>query len=225
MALRHSTLHTGSTGAQFSHPPDLSYPSDSPPQKPASLSVPSSPTEANDEDPASPSLRVGIIVYNDGFAGRANNLLTLLESNRHFLGQTTYQLPVDPENRSLIDPKSQISLDSMIGDSTRVGERTTIKRSVVGKHCVIGRMAKIVGCVLFDHCIVGDGAKLDGCILGTNTKVGAKAELGRCLTQAGYEVDAGGTYKNEKLEVSDWAAAPDTDEDDDASGNDESGEE
>jgi translation initiation factor eIF-2B subunit gamma len=36
-------------------------------------------------------------------------------------------------------------------------------------------------------------AKLEACILGRNTKVGAKAELLRSLTQAGYEVDAGGT--------------------------------
>ncbi len=67
-------------------------------------------------------------------------------------------------------------------------------------------------------------AKLDGCILGKNTKVGTKAELSRCVTQAGYEVDAGGnfiviltrgngvndsfseTYRNEKLDVSDWTA-------------------
>lgn len=49
-------------------------------------------------------------------------------------------------------------------------------------------------------------AKLDGCILGKNTKVGAKAELTRCVTQAGYEVDSGGQYRNEKLDVSDWAA-------------------
>ena len=36
-------------------------------------------------------------------------------------------------------------------------------------------------------------AKLEGCILGRGTKVGSRAELVRCLTQAGYEVDAGGT--------------------------------
>ena len=77
-------------------------------------------------------------------------------------------------------------------------------------------------------------AKLEGCILGRGTKVGSRAELVRCLTQAGYEVDAGGTngcffwrdafsfsffffflsmtflpiatIRNEKLEVSDWMA-------------------
>ncbi len=74
-----------------------------------------------------------------------------------FLGQTSYSLPSDPENRSLIDQKAQISADSMIGRSTRVEERASIKRSVIGKHCVIGKMAKIVGCVILDHCVIADG--------------------------------------------------------------------
>lgn len=45
----------------------------------------------------------------------------------------------------------------MIGRSTKVEERATIKRSVIGKHCVIGKMTKIVGCVLLDHCVIADG--------------------------------------------------------------------
>ena len=68
-----------------------------------------------------------------------------------------YTLPSDPKNRSLIDQKAHISGDSMIGLSTRVDERASIKRSVVGKHCVIGKMTKIVGCVLLDHCVIEDG--------------------------------------------------------------------
>lgn len=100
----------------------------------------------------------------------------------------------------------------MIGESTKVGERANIKRSVIGKHCIIGRSVKISGCVLLDHCIVADGyrpfptdlvillsiyrsAKLDGSVLGVRTKVGAKAELVRCVTQAAYEVDPGGEYE------------------------------
>jgi translation initiation factor eIF-2B subunit gamma len=101
----------------------------------------------------------------------------------------------------------------MIGQSTRVEERASIKRSIIGPHCVIGKMAKIVGCVLLDHCVVADGqvhreqtmeahisdfdcrAKLDGCVLGRSTKVGSKAELVRCVTQAGYEVEAAGEFR------------------------------
>lgn len=74
-----------------------------------------------------------------------------------FLSQTTYSLPTDQESRSLIDHKAQISSDSMIGHSTRVEERTTVKKSIIGQHCVIGKMARIVGCVVQDHCVIADG--------------------------------------------------------------------
>ena len=57
----------------------------------------------------------------------------------------------------LIDPKAQISADSSIGQSTRVEERASIKKSVIGRHCVIGKMTKIVGCVILDHCVIEDG--------------------------------------------------------------------
>ncbi|KAI0705024.1 UDP-3-O-glucosamine N-acyltransferase [Cerioporus squamosus] len=193
-ALKHSTLHLPT---QHKHADDEHL-----------RSVVPSPVDHDDEDAVEPSLRVGLVVHrsSSGFASRANNLHSYLELNRFFLGQTSYTLPSDPENRSLIDQKAQISADSMIGRSTRVDERASIKRSVIGKHCVIGKMAKIVGCVILDHCVIGDGAKLDGCILGVYSKVGAKADLSRCVTQPGYEVNPGESARNEKLEVSDWAA-------------------
>jgi translation initiation factor eIF-2B subunit gamma len=120
-----------------------------------------------------------------------------------------YSLPTDPTSRALIDQKAQISTDSMIGDSTRVEERTSIKKSVIGRHCIVGKATKITGCVILDHCVIGDGyvsthlnslrswcihvhsAKLEDCILGKNTKVGSKAELVKCVTQAGYELGVG----------------------------------
>jgi len=204
LALRHSTLFGGSVIVQDSS----SRGSGSPSLKPTPFSVPSSPTHLGVGDEPLSSLRIGIVVHDTGFAGRVNNIATLLEMNRQFLSRTNYTLPIDPENRALIDAKSQISSDSMIGSSTRIGERATIKRSVIGRHCVIGKMARVIGCVLLDHCVIADGAKVEGCILGRNTKVGSKAELVRSLTQAGYEVDAGATIRNEKLEVSDWTARP-----------------
>jgi len=204
LALRHSTLYGGSTLAQD----PSSRGSGSPSLKPISFSVPSSPADADTGDEPLASLRVGVIVHNSLFAGRVNNIATLLETNRQFLSRTNYSLPTDPDNRALIDPKCQISSDSMIGSSTKIGERATIKRSVIGRHCVVGKTSRVVGCVLFDHCVIADGAKLEGCILGRNTKVGAKADLVRTVTQAGYDIDAGATIRNEKLEFSDWTAGP-----------------
>ena len=46
----------------------------------------------------------------------------------------------------LIGSEAQISVDSSIGHSTRIEERASVKKSVVGRHCVI-----------LDHCIIEDG--------------------------------------------------------------------
>ncbi|PPQ74037.1 hypothetical protein CVT26_006940 [Gymnopilus dilepis] len=156
--------------------------------------------------------KVGLVVYNREAEApmRINTLHNFYEMNRRILSGTTYTLPTDPKDRSLIDQRAQISVDSLIGESTQIFERTTIKRSVVGRHCVIGKAVKITGSILLDHCIVEDGTKLDNCILGKSTRVGVKAELTRCITQAGYEVPPGEIVKGEKLEVSDWMASPDT---------------
>lgn len=45
----------------------------------------------------------------------------------------------------------------MVGHTTKVEERTSIKKSVIGKHCVIGKLVKILGCVILDHCVIADG--------------------------------------------------------------------
>ncbi|RDB16855.1 putative translation initiation factor eIF-2B subunit gamma [Hypsizygus marmoreus] len=213
LALKHSTMLSR-------HQNNVSHDSIGLHTKDPSVSGPTSPMEADGDYGDSNSFRVGVIIHraDAGFAIRVNTIPSFLEMNRRLLSQTTYSLPTDPKNRSLIDQKAQISSDTMIGDSTQVSERTTIKKSVIGRHCVIGKMVKIVGCVLLDHCVIEDGAKLDGCILGKNTKVGAKAELSRCVTQAGYEVSAGESVKGEKLDISDWTANP---EDGDDEGSDE----
>ncbi|KAL4074000.1 nucleotide-diphospho-sugar transferase [Scleroderma citrinum] len=184
--------------------------------------VPISPDEGHEISSTARSLRVGLLIHRaeEGYCIRANNLPSYLEVNRHFVNDAFFTLPSDPQRRALIDAKASISSDSTIGDFTKVDERVTIKRSIIGKHCVIGKMVKIVGCILLDHCTIADGAKLEGSILGKNTTVGSKAELVRCVTQGGYEVKENGqlrpytpySYRNEKLDTSDWGAGTDEDE-------------
>jgi len=78
LALRHSTLFSGSIHAQ-----DLSSRgSNSPSLKPIPFSVPSSPAHPDDGDEPLKSLRIGIITHDTVFAGRVNNVATLLEANR-----------------------------------------------------------------------------------------------------------------------------------------------
>ncbi|KZT11063.1 UDP-3-O-glucosamine N-acyltransferase [Laetiporus sulphureus 93-53] len=223
LALKHSTLYTQKHGSHLQSEDFLRSPASDGQTEEHSRSILQA--EGEDEDENLASLRIGLVVQraDAGYAARANNLQTYLELNRHFLSQTTYALPTDQESRSLIDHKAQISSDSMIGHSTRVEERTNIKKSMIGQHCIIGKMVKIVGCVIQDHCVIADGAKLDGCILGKGTKVGEKAELSRCVTQCGYEVSAGDSIRNEKLDITDWTAPlSDEEESDDGNGDTQS---
>ncbi|KAG9316531.1 UDP-3-O-glucosamine N-acyltransferase [Chiua virens] len=222
VAMRHSTLHTvrAKTKAKVSAYNRSIVSSPLQLGRDLAYSVPPSPTGSDDDSTETSSLRVGVVIHRekDGYCVRTNNLPTYLEANRHFMNDTSYTLPANPQKRAFIDAKASISSDSTIGDFTKVDEKTSIKKSVVGKHCVIGKMVKIAGCVLLDHCIVSDGAKLEGCILGRNTKVGSKAELVRCVTQGGYEVKENENYRNEKLDASDWGAETEDPNEDDEDG-------
>lgn len=77
MALRHSTLFSGSIRVQAPSSRD----SNSPSLKPIPFSVPSSPHPEIGDEPLA-SLRIGLVMHDAGFAGRVNNVATLLEVNR-----------------------------------------------------------------------------------------------------------------------------------------------
>jgi len=152
------------------------------------------------------NLRCSIEVWSlsQGMAARVNSLKVYSDLHRMFLQLGSPYLTSPSSPTEYIDPKAQVSADSIIGASTRIGERTNIKQSIVGRHCVIGKQVRILGSVVMDHTVIEDGAKIEGCIIGRSTRVGHKAELVKSITQHGYEVEAGATIKGEKLETMDW---------------------
>jgi translation initiation factor eIF-2B subunit gamma len=94
---------------------------------------------------------------------RANSLAGYWEMNRRFLRTLAANAPVTPRPQSaaedsgtsaLISSSAQISPDSLLGEGTRVGDRASIKKCIIGRHCVIGRGAKLTGCVLWDFVTV-----------------------------------------------------------------------
>jgi translation initiation factor eIF-2B subunit gamma len=46
--------------------------------------------------------------------------------------------------------------DSLIGEGSKVGEKCSIKKSVIGSHCVIGKNVKLNNCVIMDHVMIED---------------------------------------------------------------------
>jgi translation initiation factor eIF-2B subunit gamma len=102
---------------------------------------------------------------------RANSLAGYWELNRRFLRTMPPTINVQPPPATPatsqdavmgqagqvgppIATTAQISPDSLLGEGTRVGDRASIKKCVVGRHCNIGRGAKLTGCVLWDFVTV-----------------------------------------------------------------------
>ncbi|KAI5451693.1 Translation initiation factor eIF-2B subunit gamma [Naganishia albida] len=98
-----------------------------------------------------------------------------------------------------VDPKAQVSADTLLAASTRVGERTSIKKCIIGRHCVLGKNVKLTNCVIWDYVVIADGAKIENTILCNNVRIGEKAQIKDCELGAEYEVEAGADLKGERL--------------------------
>ncbi|KAB5591291.1 UDP-3-O-[3-hydroxymyristoyl] glucosamine N-acyltransferase [Ceratobasidium theobromae] len=133
-------------------------------------------------------LRTAFVVHRakDGFAGRGNTIGSYMELNRQLLAQ------IASKQQHERGGKPPTAGDSIVPASATIGERASIKRSVIGEHCRIGKNVKIQGCVVMDHVEIGDGAKLDNCIISRLCQIGERAVLKECETETAYRVPADG---------------------------------
>jgi translation initiation factor eIF-2B subunit gamma len=95
---------------------------------------------------------------------RANNMATFMDANRDIATGTKFFKPLEKPGKgnfiaesATISPKTQVGTECVVSDSTTIGDRCGIKKSVIGKHCVIGNNVKIANSVLLDHVTVKDG--------------------------------------------------------------------
>jgi len=107
--------------------------------------------------------------------------------------------PRKSESESAPASSSRIQGDSLIGDGTKLGAKTIVKRSVIGKNCQIGDHVKIENSVLLDGVVVGDSSALNGVLALDETSIGTKAEIKDCLIGVGVVVDPSTKATNETL--------------------------
>lgn len=142
------------------------------------------------------------LVADNHFVIRANSVLTYCATN--------FMIPskVIGEEK-LVHPtvvfagKSQTGPDTRVGEGSKVGERCSIKRSVIGRHCVIGDKVKIANSILMDHVIIEEGVTISGSIICNQATVGGKAELKDCIVGHGKSVIAMGKFTNEVIQLED----------------------
>uniref|UniRef100_UPI00398EAFFE translation initiation factor eIF2B subunit gamma isoform X2 n=1 Tax=Pristiophorus japonicus TaxID=55135 RepID=UPI00398EAFFE len=104
-------------------------------------------------------LRCYVHIMKEGICYRVNTLASYIEANR----QVPKFLSALSQEESLIHPSAQITdrymigADSMIGNLTKVAEKTSIKRSIIGISCNVKEKVKIANSVIMHHVTIEEG--------------------------------------------------------------------
>jgi translation initiation factor eIF-2B subunit gamma len=127
-----------------------------------------------------PSMSLAHLSNNTNHYQEINKYLATLSTTVHFT----------PDHN--LQTRGTRSEFSVVDQSTKITDRTNLRKSTIGKHCKIGKGVRLVGCVLMDYVEIGEDVKMDGCIVCVGGKVGEKAVLKDCIVSAGVVVDGDG---------------------------------
>ncbi|EDK45184.1 conserved hypothetical protein [Lodderomyces elongisporus NRRL YB-4239] len=163
---------------------------------------------------------VGLLtIPNEALFYRVNNLPVWMEANRHFMKQQamnggrnqlqtqtqtqTQQQQSQQQSQQQIASKGKavahVGADSLVAESTQLGEKTNIKKSVVGSGCVIGKKVRINASLILDNVTIEDDVQLDNCIIGHNAIIHSKSKLTNSYVESTNEVVANTQSKGDTL--------------------------
>ncbi|KAH3741886.1 hypothetical protein DPMN_048616, partial [Dreissena polymorpha] len=109
-------------------------------------------------------------IVTGGLCVRTNTVASYCETNKQ-IHRYLSSLQKDAQNiepTAVLKGKPQIGSDCLVGNSSTIAEKVSIKRSVIGQHCVIGEKVKISNSVLQDHVRIADGCNIQGCIISSD---------------------------------------------------------
>ncbi|KAF9596260.1 hypothetical protein IFM89_008423 [Coptis chinensis] len=146
------------------------------------------------------------IAENSKYCARLNSLQAFSDINRDVIGEAShlsgYSFSV---HNNIIHPsaelgsKTTVGPQCMLGEGSQLGDKCSVKRSVIGRHCRIGSNVKIVNSVVMNHVTIGDGCSVQGSVICSNVQLQERVVLKDCLVGAAYVVTAGNEIKGESL--------------------------
>ena len=117
----------------------------------------------------------------------------------HLIGRAAskYDNFVDPG--VVIGAKSTVGPGCVVRRDARLGEKCSVKRSVVGEGASVGAGVKIVNSIVMPRATIEDGCVVQGCVVGPRAVVGAGTTLRECVVRAEAEVEEGEDLRAETL--------------------------
>eukprot|EP00071_Canis_lupus_P050642 XP_532603.2 translation initiation factor eIF-2B subunit gamma [Canis lupus familiaris] len=157
------------------------------------------------EDLSKSQVRCYVHIMKEGLCSRVSTLGLYMEANR----QVPKLLSVLCPEESLIHSSAQIvnkhliGVDSLIGPDTQVGEKSSIKHSVVGSSCVIRDRVTITSCLLMNSVTVEEGSNIQGSVICNNAVIEKGVDIKNCLIGNGQRIEAKAKRVNEVIVGSD----------------------
>ncbi|KNA24342.1 hypothetical protein SOVF_016420 [Spinacia oleracea] len=146
------------------------------------------------------------IAGNDKYCARLNSIQAYSDINRDVIGDASHLsgYSFSPQHNIIhpfaeIGSKTKVGPHCIIGEGSQMGDKCSVKRSVIGRHCRIGSDVKIVNSVVMDHITISDGCSIQSSVICSNVQLQERAVLKDCQVGAGYVVTAGSENKGESL--------------------------
>lgn len=117
------------------------------------------------------------------------------EANREMADRAEDAVAADAK----LGHRATIGPGCVVGPGGRFGDRSSVKRSVLGSRVHVGQQCKIIQSVMHDDVVVQDGAHLQNCIVASGTVIPERATLKDCLVGPGSNLVAGAEFRNETL--------------------------
>lgn len=166
------------------------------------LSLTSSRLGENPDGPQKDMIKCYAYRQKDGFCVRANTIGAYFEACKQIPRLIAQFLPNKSKNvpeTTTIKSKSQIGIDCLLGENVEIGEKVSVKKSVIGRNCKIDDKVKITNSVIMDNVTILDSSIISNCIIADSAKIGDKCELNSCIVGQKQSISTMSKHANEAL--------------------------
>ncbi|KAK1292000.1 hypothetical protein QJS10_CPB17g01708 [Acorus calamus] len=146
------------------------------------------------------------IASKDKYCARLNSIQAYCDINRDVIGEASHLSGYSfSAQNNIILPSAQLGSKTTVGpqcmldEGSHLGDKCSVKRSVIGRHCRIGSNVKIVNSIVMNHVTIEDGCLVQGSIICSNVYLQERVVLKDCQVGAGFVVTSGSEYKAESL--------------------------
>ncbi|XP_027346273.1 translation initiation factor eIF-2B subunit gamma isoform X1 [Abrus precatorius] len=140
------------------------------------------------------------------YCTRLNSIQAYSDINRDVIGEASHLSGYSfSAQNNIIHPSAELGAKTtvgphcMLGEGSQMGDKCSVKRSVIGRHCRIGANVKVVNSVVMNHVTIGDCCSIQGSVICSNVQLQERAVLKDCQVGAGFVVVAGSECKGEIL--------------------------